>query len=182
MRRVAICTRRADAPGRAFLVVVAVLVTGCGGESAKSDDSAQAPAAPTAPEHACALLPAAEVTAVLGESVRDSLALRVPDGSGAVTLSQCNYATASNAAAVSLMLRRSSAGETAAQALQSVRETIEQAGASVEDVPGLGEGAIWGGNQLHVITGRGWSIVVSPPASGGLAQTRAIAERAIARM
>jgi hypothetical protein len=166
------------------MVVAVGMVIGCGGESAKSDDSTQANASAmsSGPEHACALLPAAEVTAVIGEPVRDSLALSMPDASGAVTLSQCNYATASNAAAASLMLRRSPAGEISTQALRSARETIEQAGVSVEDVPGLGEGAIWGGNQLHVITSKGWSIVVSPPASGGLAQARTIAERALARL
>jgi hypothetical protein len=99
-----------------------------------------------------------------------------------VTLSQCNYATASNPAAASVMLRRSGEGETAARGLQSIRETFTQSGVTPEDVPGLGDGALWGGNQLHVITTRGWSIVVSPARAGGLAQARALAERALARL
>jgi hypothetical protein len=114
--------------------------------------------------------------------VRDSLALSMTGAGDEVTLSQCNYATASNPAAASVMLRRSGEGETAARGLQSIRETFTQSGVTPEDVPGLGDGALWGGNQLHVITARGWSIVVSPTRAGGLAQARALAERALARL
>jgi hypothetical protein len=166
------------------MLSAAGLVMGCGGEPAESTDTAAAQVGATASEftNACTLLPATEVTAVLGETVRDSLALSMPDASGAVSLSQCNYATASNPAAVSLMLRRSPPGDISAGSLQTIRETMEQSGTTAENVPGLGEGALWGGNQLHVITNKGWAIVVSPLAAGGLAQARTIAERALARM
>jgi hypothetical protein len=168
------------------MTLAVALVMGCGGDAAVSDSATAAnvgaPAATTASLNACTLLPASEITAILGETVRDSLALNMADASGAVSLSQCNYATTSNPAAVSLMLRRSAAGEISTGSLQSIRESIEQAGATVEDVTGLGEGAVWGGNQLHVTTNKGWSIVVTPLASGGLGQARAIAERALARM
>lgn len=177
MRSYTICGRTAQAALTAFLVGA------CGGEADQPETAATPRTATTAAtQDACALLPASEVTAVIGETVRDSLAMRMAGGDGAVQLSQCNYATASNPAAVSLMLRRSAAGDTGQAALQSIRESIAQVGVTVEDVPGLGEGAIWGGNQLHVITNKGWSIVVSPPASGGLAQARALAERALARL
>lgn len=167
--------------------LAAGLAAACaGGGTERSDTSAVAPGSTAstanAPRDACALLPAREVTAVIGESVRDSLALSMTGAGDEVTLSQCNYATASNPAAASVMLRRSGEGETAARGLQSIRETFTQSGVTPEDVPGLGDGALWGGNQLHVITARGWSIVVSPTRAGGLAQARALAERALARL
>lgn len=158
-----------------------------GGEEANDTTSASggaaaATAATAATQNACTLLPASEVTAVIGESARDSLALSMPGAGGEVSLSQCNYATVSNPAAVSLMLRRSAAAETVVSVLQGVRETFTQSGVTGEEVPGLGDGAIWGGNQLHVVTTRGWSIVVTPTVAGGLAQARTLAERALSRI
>ena len=156
----------------------------CAGESADSSDTAAVQTSTAAPSvtNACTLVPATEVSAVIGETVRDSLALNLTDASGAVSLSQCNYASATNAAAASLMLRKSAVSENVAGALQSIRETIVSSGVTAEDVTGLGDGALWGGNQLHVISNKGWSIVVSPPPAGGLPQARALAERALSRL
>lgn len=158
----------------------------CGGGEEASDTasatSGATTAATAATQNACTLLPASEVTAVIGESARDSLALSMPGAGGEISLSQCNYATVSNPAAVSFMLRRSAAAETVVSVLQGVRETFTQSGVTGEEVPGLGDGAIWGGNQLHVVTTRGWSIVVTPTVAGGLAQARTLAERALSRI
>ena len=93
----------------------------CAGESADSSDTAAVQTSTAAPSvtNACTLVPATEVSAVIGETVRDSLALNLTDASGAVSLSQCNYASATNAAAASLMLRKSAVSENVAGALQS---------------------------------------------------------------
>jgi hypothetical protein len=171
---------------RAGLVLAAAGLLACGGETANSGDTTATAATPsvsaTAPANACELLPASEVTTILGETVRDSVALALPGGGAATTLSQCNYASATNAAAVSLMLRRNAPGETATQGMKGARETMAQSGVTVEDVPGLGEAAFWGGNQLHVFTNNGWYLVASPSRSGGLAQARALAEKAMSRL
>lgn len=111
------------------LLVIAAIATACGGRAANDEDTAQGTqtAASNAPTNACALLPASEVTAVIGETVRDSLALNMTGADGRVTLSQCNYATASSPAAASLMVRQSTAGE-------CVDAGARRAARSVQDV------------------------------------------------
>ena len=170
----------------ALLISILALAGSCGGESANiGDTSAVAeaqPAAKAAPASACALLPAAEVGGIIERAVRDSVAMQMDGGAGAATLSQCNYSTAQNPAAASLMLRRSAPGETAAQGSKSARETLTQSGVTVQDVPNLGETAFWGGNQLHVFTKDGWYLIVSVPPSDGLPIAHALASRALARL
>lgn len=187
-RRPALPNGFSGSPARRALLLIwnATLLAACGGEPAQQTDTTATAATPaatsSAPASACALLPATDVTAVIGETVRDSVAMQMTGEPGAPSLSQCHYASASNPVAASLMLRRSATGETVAQGSQSVRETMKQSGITLEDVPGLGEVAFWGGNQLHVFTNNGWYLIVSPPASGGLAQARALAERALPRL
>ena len=163
------------------LICGIVFTVACGGESADVGDTAATSAstvsATSGPANACALLPASDVTAVLGEPVRDSVALLMTEGDR--ILSQCNYASASTPVAASLMIRRSAPGETPAQQSKGTREVMTQSGATVQDVPGLGEVAFWGADQLHVFTNN-WYLIASPTASGGLAQARALVERAMA--
>ena len=168
------------------IVALALLAAACGGEAPRppaygaTQDAASA-AAPVASD-ACTLLPAAEVSAVVGQEVRDSLALSMPGPGGAVTLSQCNYATPTNPAAVSLMVRRGAEGQGVASASQGPRQSLVESGVAVEDVAGLGDLAFWGGNQLHLFTDTGWYLIVTPDPAGGLEQARALAEKALGRL
>lgn len=161
-----------------------VLAAACGGEAPRPPAEDAAPGAAPVPaaqsRDACAILPAAQVAAIVGQQVRDSLALSMTGPGGAVTLSQCNYATEANPAVASLMVRRGQEGQAAAAASQGPRQTLVESGIPVEDVPGLGDLAFWGGNQLHVFTDSGWYLIVTPEASGGLTQARALAEKALA--
>ena len=164
-----------------------VLLVACGNESGdqQSGDSAAVAVGTTAvdagPADACVLLPAAEVQQVVGVPVRDSLALSIAGADGAATLSQCNYATADNAALVSVMLQRSAEGGSPATASQGVRQSLVDSKVEVQDVAGLGDIAIWGGNQLHVFAPM-WHLTISPVPSGGLEQARSLAVRAVARL
>jgi hypothetical protein len=165
----------------AFLLVLGA----CGGEQADTavDDAAAVAAESTEPPRdACALLTAADVTAVLGEQARDSLALDMPGGGAPATLSQCNYAVGTNVAAASLLLRRPAEGEDPQAASEGARQSLTEAGVAIEEVPDLAQVAFWGGNQLHVFTSGGWHLVVSPVPAGGLEQARALAERALAKL
>jgi hypothetical protein len=183
--------RRDLTPPNAFIasVIRAGLAIGCaamlacgGGEPANQTDTgtpAPSSATTTGPADACELLPAAEASAVLGETVRDSVAMLRTEGDR--ILSQCNYASASSPVVASLMIRRSAPGETVEQASKGVREVMTQ-GATVEDVPGLGAAAFFGSNQLHVWTNNGWYLIASPSPTGGVAQARAMVEKAIAKL
>lgn len=168
------------------LCVSAVLLA-CGGESGvqKSNDSASVTRATDAvaasPAHACALLSAAEVQQVIGAPVRDSLALSMTGADGSVTLSQCNYATADNPAALAVMLRRNAEDANPAIAAQGVRQSLVESTVEVQDVAGLGDIAFWGGNQLHVFAPR-WHLTISPIPSAGLEQARSLATRALAKL
>src|SRR5690606_26143000 len=127
-----------------------VLAAACGGEAPRPPADGAEPSQPSQPSNACTLLPAAAVAAIIGQPVRESLALSMPGPGGAVTLSQCNFATATNPAAVSLMLRQGQEGEGEGgeSASQGARRSLVESGITVEDVAGLGDLAFWGGNQL----------------------------------
>ncbi len=166
--------------------VVLLIVSACGGGSGdtRSDGTGRgetaAAAVSSGPADACAALPAAAVQEVLGVPVRDSLALSM-QSEGALQMSQCNYATAENAAAASLMLRRRAEGETTERMSGGVRQTFTESGIAIEDVSGIGDLAFFASNQLHVFVGV-WYLVVSPMPSGGVDQARALAERAMGNL
>jgi hypothetical protein len=169
-----------------MLGAVALLLLASCGEEAAEQPAPGAPAVETAaeaaaaaPTDACALLPAAEVQGIVGGTVGDSLALALPGPDGGLSLSQCNYSMGADPAAVSLMLRRGNPGETPEAATAGARQSLVESGVEVEDVPGLGQTAFWGGNQLHVFADEGWYLVVTPPAAGGLEQARELAERSL---
>jgi hypothetical protein len=182
-------------PGRAggWLLAGTLLLGSCGGEPGDppaTETSETAPdagsAAPSAlgaaPDaDACELLGAADVGAVLGQPVTDSLALALPEG-GPIILSQCNYATAQNPAIVSFLLRRGNETQTARQVSDQVRQTLDESGIPLEDVAGLGDVAFFGSNQLHVFGDAGWYVIVTPVPSAGLEQARALAQPAVERL
>lgn len=162
------------------------LTSACGGSSGDAAADSQAPGEPAVVSsevrNACEILPASIVQEVVGVPVRDSLALSMNNESAGTNLSQCNYATDANPAAVSFMLRKSAPGETGERASQGVRQTMQESGAPVEDVSGLGSIAFFSANQLHVFLGNDWHLVVTPQVAAGLSQARALAERAIQQL
>lgn len=175
-------TRRELRPST--VAVVLLIVSACGGGSGdtRSEDAGggqtAAAAVTSGPADACAALPAAAVQEVLGVPVTDSLALSM-QGEGALQMSQCNYATADNAAAVSLMLRRRAEGETTERVSEGVRQTFSESGIAIENVSGVGDLAFFASNQLHVFVRERWYLIVTPVPSAGLDQARALAERAM---
>jgi hypothetical protein len=161
------------------------LILGCGGTSdgsnaaLPSSDSAAPSGKSAADLTACSLLTPADVEAVIGVAVRDSLALQMPQGQGGGPLSQCNYASTDNPAVISLMLNRSPAGQFTSVARAGVRGSLTESGVSVEDVTGLGEVAFWGGGQLHVFVNSNWYFIVS---ARERAQAESLAQRALPRL
>lgn len=169
----------------ASLISTVILAAACGGESANVGDTTVAATpqatAKAAPENACALLSATEVSGVIERTVRDSLAMQMDGGASGVTLSQCNYSTPQQPVVASIMLRRSAPGETVAQASKAVRESMTQSGSPMQDVPGLGEVAFSAADQLHVFTS-GWYVIVTVSGPSGPPLAKALAQRALARL
>jgi len=175
-------THRAFSAAQALCV--SILLLACSGESGdqtSNDSAAVASAIVASPADACALLPAAVVQEVVGVPVRDSLALSMAGADGSVTLSQCNYATADNPAALAVMLRRNAEDVNPSIASQGVRQSLVESKVDVQDVAGLGDIAFWGGNQLHVFAPK-WHLTISPIPSAGLEQARSLATRALAKL
>ncbi|HSL70220.1 MAG TPA: hypothetical protein VK864_08245 [Longimicrobiales bacterium] len=173
-------------PRRLGLITLWLMAAGCGGNpedqtAEQPADSAPSPAA-AANRNACSLLTPAEVEAVIGSAVRDSLALQMAQGSGTGALSQCNYATASDPAVVSVMLNSSPEGNFTAVAQDGVRGSLKESGVTVEEVAGLGEVAFWAGGQLHVFVNRNWYFIVSSYADQGRQHAEALARRALPRL
>ena len=132
------------------------------------------------PANACTLVTAVEVEAVIGEAVQSNLAMQSGGSPQAPALSQCNYASITNPAIVSLTFRRPEE-RSAQQESRGVRDSLRRSGIPIRDVPGLGEDAFWAGNQLHVFAADGSYIIVTTPGPHALQKARALSERALAR-
>ena len=103
---------------------------------------------------------------------------------------QCIYnsGTLEQPRILSLVIRQFPTRESAKRVQEGSHSTLaSMSGGQVQDVPGLGEGALWAGGrlqQLHVLHGAVQLVITvqSPDGTDQLKPARAIAERALARL
>jgi hypothetical protein len=103
---------------------------------------------------------------------------------------QCIYnsGTLEQPRILSLLIRQFPTRESAKRVHENSPSTLaSMSGGQVQDVPGLGEGALWVGGrlqQLHVLRGAVHLVITvqSPDGTDQLKPARAIAEKALARL
>jgi hypothetical protein len=163
-------------------LLLAALAWGCGGPS----EDAKA-AAPAAKIDACQLFTYEDAEAVAGDTLA-SMSSTLDEAVGRSPL-QCIYNSGSldQPRILSLLIREHRSPEAAKRLQESSRSTLSSmSGGKVQDVPGLGDGALWVGGQiqqLHVLAGNRQLIITvqSPDGTDQLPRARDIANRVLSR-
>lgn len=133
---------------------------------------------------ACALITKEEGAEALGEAVNEPEEQIIsPGGDEMAAVSQCNVqATGTAGKVLSVFYRRSPVADNQPDL---VRQTLTESGATVEDVSGVGDAALWGAGQLHVFVGDAQYLIVTVgglPDGDARARTSQVAQRAIERL
>jgi hypothetical protein len=165
----------------ASLLAAALLGGGCGSQT----DSK--PGEPTAKVDACQLFTYEDAQTVAGETLA-SMSSTLDEAVGRSPL-QCIYNSGSldQPRILSLLIREHRNPDAAKRLQESSRSSLSSmSGGKVQDVPGLGEGAVWVGGriqQLHVLSGSRQFIITvqSPDGTDQLALARDIANRVLAK-
>jgi hypothetical protein len=145
-------------------------------------------AAPTPRVDACTLFTYEDAKAVAGESLA-SMASTLDEAVGRDP-SECIYnsGTLDQPRILSLLIRYHRSPEAAKRLQENSRSSFNSlSGGKVQDVPGLGDGALWVGGrlqQLHVLKGERELIVTvqSPDGTDQLPQAREIAGKVLGRL
>ena len=163
-------------------LLLAAALAGCGGSSQPSGD------APAAKLDACTLFTYEDAEAVAGESL-GTMASTLDEAVGRDP-SECLYnsGTETQPRILSLLIRYHRSPEAAKRLQKSSRSSFNaMAGGQVQEIPGLGDGALWVGSriqQLHVVAGsRQFVITVqSPDGTDQLPKARQIAVKILERL
>lgn len=167
-----------------LLLAAALAVTGCGGsESETAKTEAKAP-----PLDACTLFTYEDAQAVAGETLA-AMSSTLDDARGRDP-GQCIYnsGTLEQPRILSLLIRQHRTAERAKRFQESSRSSLRSmSGADVQDIPGLGDGALWVGGriqQLHIVKGdRQFVITVqSPDGTDQLPRARQVAAKVLGKL
>lgn len=162
-------------------LLLAALLAACGG----SEDAT----GPAIPENldACAVFLPEQARAMSGSAVA-ILSSTIEDASETRYRLQCTYnaGTMENPRLLSLEYRPAPSVRAAESRMKSGRSYLRTLSRSeVQDVPGLGEEAMWAGGsvqQLHVRTGAVQIVVTMQVGQNALGKARQVATRAIDRL
>lgn len=160
------------------------LAAGC----SPSADESQPAANPAAQIDACTLFTWEDANAVAKESVA-GMSSTLDDARGRDP-GQCVYnaGTLDQPRILSLLLRHFPSDAAAKRVLTSGRSTFaSMSGGKVQEIPGLGDGALWVGGriqQLHVVQGSTQLVITvqSPDGTDQLDAARQIADKALLRL
>jgi hypothetical protein len=167
-----------------LLLAAALAVTGCGGSETKTAKTeGEAP-----PLDACTLFTYEDAEAVAGE-VLAAMSSTLDDARGRDP-GQCIYnsGTLEQPRILSLFIRQHKNPDRAKRFLESSRSSLRSmSGADVQDVPGLGDGALWVGGriqQLHMVKDNRQFIITvqSPDGTDQLPRARQVAEKVLGRV
>ena len=174
--------RRLRAPS---FLLAAALAAGCGGSADSKAADSNAPAAELL--DACTLFTAEDAQAIAGESIA-AMSSTLDEARGRDP-GQCIYNSGNltQPRILSLLIRPHRSAESAKRAQVAARSTLTTMAGKIQDVPGLGDGAVWVGGQLqqlHVLHGPDQLIVTvqSPDGTDQLERARRIASTALSRM
>ncbi|HYX23435.1 MAG TPA: hypothetical protein VFC23_04720 [Thermoanaerobaculia bacterium] len=137
---------------------------------------------------ACALFTAEDAAAIAGESIA-AMSSTIDEARGRDP-GQCIYNSGNleQPRILSLLLRQHRSPEGAKRVLEASRSTFSaMTKGHVQDVPGLGDGALWVGGslqQLHVLRGAVELVITvqSPDGTDQLKPARRIAEKTLERL
>lgn len=172
-----------------LLAAMTAMALGCGGSADPSKETGKADANAKPPQlDACQLFTYDDARAIAGESLA-AMASTLDEARGRDP-GQCIYnsGTIEEPRILSLLIRQHRSPESAQRVLKSSRSTFStMSGGKVQDVPGLGDGALWVGariQQLHVLRGDTVLVITVQSADGTdqLQNARQLAGKILSRL
>lgn len=171
-----------------LLAAMTAMALGCGGSADTSKEPDKANAQAKTPLDACELFTYEDARAIAGESLA-AMASTLDEARGRDP-GQCIYnsGTIEEPRILSLLIRQHRSPESAQRILKSSRSTFStMSGGKVQDVPGLGDGALWVGariQQLHVLRGDTVLVITVQSADGTdqIQNARQLAEKILSRL
>lgn len=182
-------SRRLRIPSFLLAAAMAAMTLGCGGSANTSKETDKAGANAEAPKlDACQLFTYEDAEAIAGESLA-SMASTLDEAQGR-NPGECIYnsGTIEQPVILSLLIRPHRSPESAKRVLEGGRSTFSAiSGGKVQDVPGLGDGALWVGGriqQLHILRGETVLVITVQSADGTdqLENARQLAGKILSRM
>ena len=174
-----------------LLAAMTAITLGCGSsaDSSKETDKAKADANAETPQlDACQLFTYEDARALAGESLAGMVSTL--DEARGRDPGQCIYnsGTIEEPRILSLLIRHHRSPKAAKGVLESGRSTFSAiSGGKVQDVPDLGDGALWVGGriqQLHVLRGEAELVITLQSADGTdqIQNARQLAEKILSRL
>jgi hypothetical protein len=166
------------------LVLAALAAAGCGSGS----DAPAGPAFDPAAIQACTLFPLEEALAYARGSVSTMSSALEDDLSRNPMICSYNAGSTSHPRILKLEVRPAASPRAAARQLEAGRDFLKRlAGGEVQEVPGLGDKAVWAGGDLHqldVLRGNLVLVITAQTdnAPKSLYIAKLIAQRALARL
>jgi hypothetical protein len=166
------------------LILAALMAAGC-------DSGSDAPAGPTfdaASLDACVLFPLQEALAYAKGSVSTMSSTLEDGGSRNPRICSYNAGNTDHPRLLKIEVRAAESPRAAARQMESSRDFLERlAGGEIQEVPGLGDRALWAGGNLHqlnVLHGNLMLIVTAQTdnAPKSLYIAKLIAQRALSRL
>jgi hypothetical protein len=141
------------------VLTLVLALPACRGDAPPRVDEDSAPSAETAPPpsplDACAIITAAQVDEILGDTPGDPIVgMNQPGDDRLAQVSQCTWPAQDSERVLSVLIRRTPTDQNTPAAIEQVRETLRTAGLTLEDADGPGDVTFWTGTELHVFRGQ----------------------------
>lgn len=127
-------------------LILATALTACGSGS----DAPKGPTFDTAEIDACQLFPVNEALGYAGGSVSTMSSTLEDIGARNTLVCSYNAGSTSRPKILKLEIRSANSPKAAARQMDASRDFLKRlAGGEIQEVPGLGDGAVWAGGDLH---------------------------------
>lgn len=171
-----------------LLLTVSLLIFSCG-ESEKPEIKKEEITVPSGEFNACSFLDTEEVENIFNEEFKEPKKGRsFFGGTVGASFSECSYQSETEGLGtyLSVYIRISPFEDNTYEAIQDVSKSFKTSGISTKNIDGVGDVAIWGGNQLHVFVGTNGYIIItllgSKNQDAAIERAKQVAQRVAARM
>jgi hypothetical protein len=172
-----------------FLLSVSLLFFSCGESEKPGQVKKEEITVPESEFNACSFLDVEEVEKIFNEEFKEPKKGRSFYGATVgASFSECSYQSEAEGIGIylSVYIRISPFEDNTFEAIQEVSKSFKTSGIPTKNIDGVGDVAIWGGNQLHVFIGTNGYIIVTLIGSGSqdaaLDKAKQVAQRVAARM
>jgi hypothetical protein len=172
-----------------LLPTMSLLFFSCGESEKPEQTQKEEVNVPSGEFNACSFLDKDEIEKIFNEEFKEPKKGRsFYGGTTQASFSECSYQAEAEGIGtyLSVYIRISPFEDNTYEAIQEVSKSFKTRGVATKNIDGIGDVAIWGGNQLHVFKGTNGYIIVTLIGAGreetALEKAKQVAQRVAARM